>query len=138
MDKRKRSPWKLPAAFHLDIVHEIKGEHKPFPPHRKVPEGWGKPAEPPVPPAQEQPPQVLHFTTQGLRGTLLSVRSSGTLELALPFGRGFMHPSTLLPGQSLRLKGGVHGTLEGVRPDAFLLVQLPFGRGFMHPSSLLH
>lgn len=136
MDKRKRSPWKLPAAFHMDIVHEIKGEHKPVAPHRKVPEGWGKPAEPPAPPAQ-QPLQVLQFTTQGLRGTLLSVRSDGTLEVALPFGKGFMHPSALLLGQSLRFKGGVHGALEGVRPDAFLLLALPFGRGFMHPSSLL-
>jgi hypothetical protein len=126
----------------MDIVHEIKGgdQHKPFPPHRKVPEGWGKPPPPPPqPPAPQAAPQApLLFTTQGLRGTLQAVRTSdGVLEVALPFGRGFMHPSSLQVGQRVAFAGGVGGVLEAVRSDGFLVCQLPFGRGFLSPASLV-
>ncbi len=141
MDKRKRSPWKLPKSFHMDIVHEIKGgEHKPVAPHRKVPDAWGKPAEVAAAGAgagASLPPLgLLEFTTQGLRGTLRAVRGDGVLEVALPFGQGFLQPRALLLGQGVACPGGVQGVLEAVREDGFLEVRLPFGQGIIHLSSL--
>ena len=142
MDKRKRSPWKLPKAFHVDIVHEIKGQHAPVAPHRKVPEGWGAPAAAAAEPAAQQgapqPPRgaPLEFATQGLRGSLEAVRGDGVLVVALPFGRAYMQLAALAPGQTLRFKGGIAGVLEAVRADGFLVTALPFGRGFFHASAL--
>jgi hypothetical protein len=142
MDKRTRSPWKLPKDFHMDIVHEVKGsaERKPVAPHRKVPEGWGKPPPPPppAPPAAAPRPQLpLVFVTQGLRGTLLRVRrSDAVLEVALAFGVAFMQPSALALGQELAYAAGAVGVLEAVRADGFLVRQLPFGKAIVHLTHL--
>ena len=127
----------------MDIVHEIKGgaEQRPVAPHRKVPEGWGKPPPPPPPapaPPAARPQQTLAFATQGLRGALLRVRrSDGVLEVALPWGVAFMQARALALGQRVAFAAGVAGALEAVREDGFLVVQLPYGRCFMNLHSLV-
>ena len=82
-------------------------------------------------------PQLLSFQAQGLQGLLRGVRPSGTLEVALPFGRGYLHPTALALRQQVVCAGGMAGDLLAVRPDGFLVVSLPFGLGVLHPTALL-
>lgn len=96
MDKRKRAPWKLSKDFYMDIIHEVKSGAGVNPATLVT----TTPLRPPPPPPSPFLALVglkVEFTTPGLSGIVTGVRSDDDFLLVkLPFGLGYIHPSSLL------------------------------------------